>query len=108
MKYVKTFESFINEEGLFKDTFTPVQAAAENMRKTVEKINQLKQKMSEKPEDGIYIKAQIDVEKEKLDVLKAQINAETAKQQLAQRKEFEKKQAEYAKAKAKSSPAKKD
>ena len=74
MKYVKTFESFINEEGLFKDTFTPVQAAAENMRKTVEKINQLKQKMSEKPEDSIYIKAQIDVEKEKLDVLKVKLS----------------------------------
>lgn len=101
MKYIKTFESFINEEGLFKDTFTPVQAATENIRKTIEKINQLKQKMSEKPEDAIYIKAQIDVEKEKIDVLKAQINAETAKQQLATRKEFEKKQAEYAKQNAK-------
>lgn len=108
MKYVKTFESFINEGGLFKDTFTPIQAAVANISNTVEKINQLKQKMNEKPEDGIYIKAQIDVEKEKLDVLRAQINAESAKQQLAQRKEFEKKQAEYAKAKAKSSPAEKD
>lgn len=104
MKYIKTFESFIehvNEEGLFKDTFTPVQAATENIRKSVEKINQLKQKMSDKPEDAIYFKAQIDVEKEKIDVLKAQINAESAKTQLAQRKEFEKKQKEYEKAKAK-------
>jgi hypothetical protein len=97
MKYVKTFESFMNEGGLFKTTMSPIQSAAENISRGQAKIGELKQKMSDKPEDAIYIKAQIDVEKEKLDVLKAQINAETAKQQLASRKEFEKKQAEYAK-----------
>ena len=101
MKYIKSFESFINEGDLFKVVQSPAAAAADSIRTAMLKIEDLKQKMSEKPEDGIYIKAQIDVEKEKIDVLKAQIRADSAKQTLATRKEFEKKQKEYEKTKAK-------
>ena len=108
MKYIKTFESFINEGDLFKTKESPAQAAATNIGAAIKKIDDLKQKMSDKPEEAIYLKAQIDIEKEKIDVLKAQIRADSAKQTLAARKEFEKKQKEYEKAKAKKPAPKKD
>lgn len=97
MKYIKTFESFVNEGDMFKPNLSPAQAAAENIRLAMDKIDQLRKKLSEKPEEGIYIKAQIDVESEKIDTLKAQIRAESAKEVLANRKEAEKRQAEKAK-----------
>lgn len=110
MKYFPTFESFmnsLNEGDLFKTTETPQQAAATNIRNSLIKIEDLKQKMSEKPEEALYLRAQIDIEKEKIDVLKAQIRADSAKQTLAARKEFEKKQKEYEKNKAKPDKPKK-
>lgn len=101
MKYIQTFENFINEGDLFKTSTSPAQAAADNIRATLNKIQDLQSKMSEKPEDAIYIKAQIDVEKEKIDVLKAQIRAESAKETLTRQKDVIKKQKEYEKLKAK-------
>ena len=97
MKYIKSFESFVNEGAMFKPNLTPKQAAAENISRSLDKISNLKDKMSEKPEDAIYIKAQIEVEQEKIDVLRAQIRAESAKEQLSSRKEFEKKAKEFEK-----------
>lgn len=101
MKYIQTFENFINEGDLFKSSGSASQAAADNIRATLNKIQDLQTKISEKPEDSVYIKAQIDVEREKLDVLKAQIRAESAKETLARQKDVLKKQKEYEKLKAK-------
>lgn len=90
MKHIKTFESFvasINEEVVL----TPQQRFALSINAISQKIKDLQNKAKDKPEEAIYIKAQIGVEQEKLDVIKAQIQADRIKTQMANRKELEKK-----------------
>ncbi len=89
MKHIKTFESFVasvNEEAVL----TPQQKFALSISAIIQKIKDLQSKAKDKPEESIYIKAQIDVEKQKLDVIKAQVQADKIKTQLANRKELEK------------------
>jgi len=89
MKHIKTFESFVNSLNE-EVVLTPQQKFALNISAINQKINDLQSKAKDKPEDSIYIKAQIGVEKQKLDVIKAQIQADKIKTQLANRKELEK------------------
>lgn len=100
MKHIKTFESYIasvNEGGLFQSTFSPQQKFSLSVSAIQQKIQDLQSKANDKPEESMYIKAQIDVERQKLDVIKAQIQADKIKTQLANRKEQEKRMKEYEK-----------
>ena len=89
MKHIKTFESFVNSLNE-EVVLTPQQKFALSISAINQKIKDLQDKAKDKPEDSIYIKAQIDVEHQKLDVIKSQIQADKIKTQLANRKELEK------------------
>lgn len=96
MKHIKTFESFvalINEEVVL----SPQQKFALSVSAINQKVKDLQDKAKDKPEESLYIKAQIDVERQKLDVIKAQIQADKLKTQLASRKEQENRMKEFEK-----------
>ena len=111
MKHIKTFVSFvgsIHEGDLFKQTLTPQQRFAETISGIQKKVQELKAKANDKPEESIYINAQIEVEHQKLYVIKAQMQAERIKTQMASRKEQEKRMKEYENKNKKTPPKSKD
>ena len=107
MKHVKTFENYvgsIDEKDIFQATLSPQQKFALNIGAIQDKVADLKSKANAKPEEAAYINAQIDIEFQKLDVIKSQMQAERVKTQMAARKDQEKRMKEYQNKMKKSAP----
>lgn len=92
MKF-KTYSEFITEKSTKPKL--PPEVELRNQDSLIrDKINELNQKASEKPEQRPLIMAQIEVEKEKLDMIRVKLELLRAKEEDNKRKEREKAQKE--------------